>query len=66
MNVKRIVLADFLLDLANGFKERQTFNIADGAANFRDNNVGRVRFRHGIHASFDLVGDVRDNLNGRA
>ena len=67
VNVEAVVTAKLRLELANGLKEGQAFNIAHGTADFDDRNVGRVfSFRKGEHHGFDLVGDVRNNLHGAA
>ena len=66
VNIKRVVFADFLFNLTNRLKERQAFNVADSAADLRYHNVSLISLRHGVHASFNFVGDVRNNLHRRA
>ena len=67
VNVEAVVAAKLRLELANGLKEGQAFNIAHGAADFDDSNIGRVfAFRKGEHHAFDFVGDVRNNLHRAA
>ena len=49
--------------LAHGLEERQRLDVADRAADFNDCYVDVAR---GLtYASFDLVGDVRNDLNRR-
>ena len=67
VNVEAVVAPKVRLELANGLKEGQAFNIAHRTADFDNGNVWRVfTFRKGEHHSFDLVGDVRNNLHGAA
>ena len=59
--------ADVLADLAGGFEERLGLDVADGAADFGDDDVGGVLALGGqAHAALDLIGDVRDDLDGVA
>ena len=66
MNVKNIVLADFLLYLPDRFNEGQAFNITDGAADLGNDDVGAVRFRDVIDALFNFIRNVGDDLHGTA
>ena len=66
VDVERIVLADFLLDLADGLEERLALDIADRAADLRDDDISAVRLCHIVDALLDLVRDVRDDLHRRA
>ena len=50
--------------LADGLKERQPFDIADGAADFAQHEINFVIAD--IQKLFDLVGDMGDDLNGFA
>ena len=63
-----VVTAHFVADLAGGLEEGQGFDVADGATDLGDHHVGAVsvgvRLRHRQDAALDLVGDVRDHLNG--
>ena len=53
--------------MARRFEERQGLDIADRAADFGDDHVRRVFLEGNFqHAALDLVGDVRDDLDGRA
>ena len=66
MNVQYIVTAYFLLYLTDSFKERQTFNIAYGAADFGNYNISIISLCHIIYALLYLICNVRNNLNGLA
>ena len=67
MNIQHVFAADFAFQLARRFKERQGFNVADRAADFGDDHIRRILLEGDLqHAALDLVGDVRDDLNGRA
>ena len=56
--------------LARRLKEWLRFDIADGAANFGDDHVGVIPVLIGLrlatHHVLNLVGDMRNNLNGIA
>ena len=59
------VTAPFLqAHLTDRFKERQRLDVADGTADFDDGHIGA--FRTAPDMRLDLVGNVRDNLNGLA
>ena len=53
-------------ELADGLEERQGLDVADGAADLRDHHVDIGALRDHPNALLDLVGDVRDDLDGRA
>ena len=64
-----VVAADVVADLAGGLEERQRLDVADGAADLGDHHVdvaGVVRLAHRADPVLDLVGDVRDHLDGVA
>ena len=66
---ERIVAAELMAQLADGFEERQRFDVADGAADFDDHDVDRSPVGRGGHAArggFNFVGHVRDHLHGLA
>jgi len=63
--------AELVAHLARRLDERLRLDVADRAADLRDDDVGRVLpVRAGLrlqpHAPLDLVGDVRDDLHGVA
>ena len=67
-----VVPADVVADLACRLEERQRLDVADGAADLGDDDVDPARPfvdgpsvpAHGEDAVLDLVGDVRDHLDG--
>jgi len=62
MNKNGVLSSSLIAELADGFQKRQTFNITHGAADFHDGNIKSFcRFADEI---FDLVGDVRNDLDG--
>jgi hypothetical protein len=64
-----VVGAQAQAHLAHGFQEGQRFDVADGAADFDDGDIDRVRgFITGaaFDEFLDLIGDVRDDLHGLA
>ena len=66
MDVHHVLVADVVAHLADRFKKRQRLDVADRAADLDDADVGVARFGDALDVRFDLVGDVRDDLNGRA
>lgn len=54
------------LDLTDGFEEWQGLDITDGATDLRDDDVCIVISADTEHAVFDLVCDMRNDLNGGA
>ena len=64
MNKDNVVAPFFMAHLANSFKERKAFNVADRAADFHNDYVHALR--HLGDAGFDFVGYVGDDLNGFA
>ena len=64
VHVQHLIAAEFHAHLANRLEKRQRFDVADRAADFHHAHV-RIA---GAHADpvLDLIGDVRNYLNGRA
>ena len=58
------LLSQFPFQLSDGFQERLAFNVADGAADFCDDEIIFVLLAQIEHVAFDFIGDVRDDLNG--
>ena len=58
--------ADLPPELADRLEERQRLDVADGAADLGDDDVGRRRLGGAADARLDLVRDVRDHLHRRA
>ncbi len=56
-----VPLAHFEGKLAHGLNERQAFDVAHGAADFRHQHVHALA--GGFQAVLDFVGDVRDDLH---
>ena len=54
------------LELAQRLEERQRLDVAHRAADLGDHDVHVVRLGHPPDAVLDLVGDVRDHLDGAA
>ena len=50
--------------LTDRFKERQGLDVTHGAADFNQHDI--MAFTAFDDALFDFIGDMRDNLNGRA
>ena len=64
MNVDRVIARQFVLELADRLEERQAFDVADGAADLDQHEIVVVVARE--HEFLDRVGDVRNDLDGRA
>ena len=58
--------AQVRVELADRLEERQRLDVADGAADLGDHEVDRLRLGDDQDPLLDLVGDVRDHLDGRA
>ena len=67
VNKADVVLADFQSELAERLDEKQPLHVADGAANFGDEDihVGIVRGDL-VHPLLDFVGDMGNELDGLA
>ena len=64
MRVDDILFAEVPSKLADRFEERQTLDIAYGAADFDDQNIATLGREQ--DTPFDLVGDMRNYLDRRA
>lgn len=64
MHIDRVVARQVVAELANRLQERHRLDIADRAADLAQYEVIVVIAVQ--HEMLDLVGDVRDHLNGRA
>src|ERR1035437_5624168 len=58
-----VVVAHFQREFADGFEKRQPFDVAGGAADFRDDDVSLGFFGENMDAVFDFVRDVRNDLH---
>ncbi len=54
------------LELTDRLEEWQALNVAGGAADFSNDDVGLALLLNGIDSLFDLIGDMRDDLDGLA
>ena len=63
MNKNRVVVADFQRKFADGFEERQAFDVAGRAADFGDDDIGLGFFGEQVDAIFDFICDVRNHLH---
>ena len=61
VDVADVVAAERDAELADGFQERQRFNVAHGSADLHQRDLGIVRAGH--DPALDLVRDVRDDLD---
>ena len=65
VDVADVVAPDHVAELADRLEERQDLDVADGAADLGDHDVDVV-VGDSLDAPLDLVGDVRDHLDGLA
>ncbi len=65
VHVADVAPADVEAELPDGLEEREDLDVADGAADLGDDHVDVVAGQH-VDAALDLVGDVRDDLDGLA
>src|SRR5437879_13163837 len=63
MPVSYVIAPNILAHLANGFQEWFPLNIADSTTNFHNNHVCIRTTSYSLHTLFNLVGDMRNNLN---
>jgi len=61
-----VAVTGFERELADGFEERQAFDVAGGAADFGDDDVRLRLLSQQMNAVLDFVGDVWNHLNGLA
>ena len=59
-----ISVGHVFLDLADGFQERQGFDISHSTADFGDNDIRIVIFADTEDTVFNFIGDMGDNLYG--
>ena len=57
-----ILPADLVTHLAGGLEERKRLDVADGATDLVDDNIG-MALLHRQHTFLDLVGDMGDHLD---
>ena len=61
MDEDTVVSAEFVTELTDGLDEGEGFDVANGAADFDDDDVDAFGYLAGV--GFDFVGDVGDDLN---
>jgi hypothetical protein len=66
VDIRHVLRPRFTPKLTDGLEERQRLDVAHGAADLADHDVGVRSFRATADARLDLVRDVRDHLDGRA
>jgi hypothetical protein len=66
VNERAVVAADLVAELADGFQERQRLDVTDGPADLHYEQVGPAGHRESLYTALDLIGDVRDDLDGLA
>src|SRR5438067_11068074 len=66
VEVQDILRTGLAAELSDRLEERQRLDVADGAADLGDHDVGGGRFGGAAYAALDLVRDVRDHLHRRA
>ncbi len=66
MHERASVPTDLVPELTDRFEERERLDVADGPADLDDLDVGLLRLGERADALLDLVGDVRDDLDGLA
>ncbi len=66
VDVEDVLAADVLAELADRLEEGQALDVADGAADLGDEHVDVEGGGEPVHPRLDLVGDVRDDLDGAA
>ena len=64
VDVHAVAPADVDRELADRLQERQRLDVADRAADLGDHDVDVARLGDQADALLDLVGDVRDDLDG--
>ena len=62
VDIDHVLLAGICLELPDGLQKRKAFDVADGAADFNNDNI-HTGCRQ-LNAILYLVGNVRNHLNG--
>ena len=66
VDVQHVVFAHILFYLADGFQERQAFNIAYRAADLRNDEIRVLVIANPEHPGFDLIGNMGNDLHRAA
>ena len=64
MDERAVFPSDLVPELPDGLEERERFDVPYGAADLDDLEVGLFRLGERPNPRLDLVGDVRDHLDG--
>ena len=56
-------MADFVLELADGLQERLAFNVSDRTADFNNGNMRFIRGKVAVETVFNLICNMRDDLD---
>jgi len=62
VQVQHVIAADIQAKLTDGFQKWQALNIANGAADFDDDNI--LAWTDGRYPGFNFIGDMGNNLDG--
>ena len=66
MHENHVTCRTFLFELARRLDEGLAFDVANGAADLRDDDIGARLFCRAADSLLNSLGDVRDDLNGSA
>ena len=66
MDQNHIFMSFFMLELTDRFEKRLTLNVSNGSADFNDRDFCMFCRRIAVKSAFDLIGDVRNDLNSSA
>ena len=63
MNENCIFVSDFMLELSDRFQKWLAFDISNRTTDLNDRNMHFIVFVIVVKTTFDLIGNMRDNLN---
>src|SRR5439155_17886692 len=66
VDIQDVLGPDLAPELPDSLEERKRLDVAHGASDLRDDDVGVGRLRDAADAVLDLVGDVGNDLDRRA
>ena len=64
MNQNGVLMSHIVLELTDGLQERLTLDVAHGAAHLDDGDMCFILIEIAVKTTFDLVGNMGDNLHG--
>ena len=64
MDENGIFMTDLMLELTDSLQKRLAFDITDGSAHLNNSNLSIGGGIVAVEAALDLIGDMRDDLNG--